>query len=56
MRLTKHYDDYGMFPRTLQYKRRNEKAMKKPEAKRMVVFLRNVASIHALALPGCVPG
>jgi hypothetical protein len=54
--LTKHYKENGACPRDFQYKGRNSKAMTFEESKRIVDFLSNISSIHALALPGRVPG
>lgn len=40
----------------MSYKGRTNKSITFEEAQSIVDFLESVASIHALALPGCVPG
>lgn len=54
--LTNHYKEHGCIPRELRYKGRNNQAITFEEAKRIVMFINSTASIHALALPGRVPG
>lgn len=54
--LTKHYKENGCVPRDFQYKGRNKQAVTLPQAQRIVDFLNNISAVHALALPGRVPG
>ena len=54
--LIKHYKENGAVPRHFQYKGRNHQAITWDEAEKIVKFLNNVATIHALAIPGRVPG
>jgi len=55
-KLTQHYKENGVVPRLMSYKGRNNKSIKFEEAQSIVDFLKSVARIHALALPGRVPG
>lgn len=54
--LASHYKMNGAVPRQFLYKGRNKKAIDFTEAKRIVDFVKNVATIHALSLPGRVSG
>lgn len=54
--LTLHYKKHGLCPREFYYKGRNSKAVTYEQAKHIVDFLNNISNIHALALPGRVPG
>lgn len=54
--LIKHYKQHGLCPREFHYKGRNKKAVSYEQAKLIVDFLLNVSKVHALALPGRVPG
>lgn len=54
--LKKHYSAEGAVPRCFNYKGRNNKAVTYDDAKTILEFLTRIASLHALDLPGRVPG
>lgn len=54
--LTKHYNEHGLCSRDFMYKGRNNKAVSFQQAKKIIDYLTSVSNIHALALPGRVPG
>ena len=54
--LLKHYNDEGGEERCFQYKGRNEKALSHDDCQRILKFLEQVAEVHALDLPGRLPG
>lgn len=54
--LVKHYKMHGLCPRDFLYKGRNSKAVTFEQAKAIVDFITNISNVHALALPGRVPG
>lgn len=54
--LRSHYKRHGISPRDFHYRGRNNQAVTFEEASRIVEFMNSVSEIHALALPGRVPG
>ena len=54
--LTKHYAKEGAEARCFNYKGRNSKALTLEDSQRIVTFLEQTAQVHALDLPGRLPG
>ena len=51
-----HYREHGAVTRNFYYRGRNKKAVTTEEATKVIKFLENVSSVHALFLPGRVSG
>ncbi len=54
--ILKHYQEEGAEPRVLKYKGLNKKAITLEDSERMLVFLKQIGELHALDLPGRLPG
>ena len=54
--ILKQCQEDGAEPRVLKYKGRNKKAITLEDSERILVFLKQIAELHALDLPGRLPG
>ena len=54
--LNTHYKKEGAEARCFHYKGRNLKALTLEDSRRIITFLEQTLQVHALDLPGCLPG